>query len=80
MKGKGTMRQQDSLPAILPFPQRPACGLGARPLKATSEFPPSGIQFERVDREELRTLRAKLLDMILTNEQRRRLSRLKIAN
>jgi hypothetical protein len=78
MKGISAMRSSPHFKAILAFPAAtpaPAC----EPLRATSEFPPTAVELQQVERDELRRLRTRLLKLIQDNEAERRGRRFKRA-
>lgn len=75
------MRSVQTFPAIIAFPQTgDPSPLPTVPLRATSEFPPTTIELQHVEREELRQLRQRLLAYIRQNERVRRAKGLRIAN
>jgi hypothetical protein len=79
MKGSLAMRRVQTFPAVIPFPQRrDQLPLPIEPLRATSEFPPTSVELQQVEREELRQLRVRLLEYIRQNEQQRRAARPRI--
>jgi hypothetical protein len=61
---------------VLPFP---TLRIASPPMRA-EVGPLRRIELHQVDHDELRSLRARLLKMILDNEQSRKVSRLRLVN
>ena len=72
------MRSVESRSHILPFPSRPKANFTRPSLPEVG--PLRRIELHQVEHDEIRALRNRLLEMILDNEQARKVARLRLVN
>lgn len=79
MKGY-PMRRVHSHEYLLPFKPRLKAALRARAQRRPNPGPLRRIELHQVEHDELASLRSRLLELILDNEQARKVSRLRLVN